>query len=302
MRKRLLTFTTILAVFLATAPNIQADETTEQAKVIFQKGLNEYLVGNFEGALKLYLEALKLARRPSIMLNVAQSYRMLERPQKAIFFYKLYLGEYARTSGGKTSPYKKEIEDYIAGLNAQLQSTKTQKAATAPKPATTQPTAEVKDAKAPPSSQPVTVIPADSSPTPSDVPTADRPPETESAPPTTPTTQAPRRRIWTWVSLGLTVACAGTAVGLWFSSASDENDAAQLKQSDPRWQELNNQIATKDLATNIVGFGLTSAFAITSVVLYFLEGRPGEVPAVTTARSWTLSSVGDAGVSLSLPF
>lgn len=86
------------------------------AKKEFDHAEVQYRLGNFEPALAHYKEALKLARRPSIVFNIAQCYRFLEQPKKAIFFYELYLSEWKRTYPDTPPPNRDEVVQWLAAL------------------------------------------------------------------------------------------------------------------------------------------------------------------------------------------
>ena len=88
-------------------------------------------------------------------------------------------------------------------------------------------------------------------------------------------------RIWTWVAAGTAVAVAGVGMGLWFAGDSDytewqelQLDAATARANEQRLGELEDTIRAKELGAYI-SFGVAGAVAVTSVVLFFLEGRPG---------------------------
>ena len=88
-------------------------------------------------------------------------------------------------------------------------------------------------------------------------------------------------RIWTWIAAGSAVALAGVGMGLWFAGDSDYSewqelqvDAATARANHQRLGELEDSIKAKELGAYIC-FGVAGAVAVTSVVLFFVEGRPG---------------------------
>lgn len=117
-----------------------------------------------------------------------------------------------------------------------------------------------------------------------------------------------RRRVWTWVAGGAAVALLGAGLGLGLSARSDHEEACDLLSGQdqecadrrrlvdpldgPRYGELHDAVKRKELAANLC-FGVAGALAVTSVVLYFLEGRTEARPAQVTLAPGGLSlSVG----------
>ena len=81
----------------ATALAAAAKAKAKQASV-------QYGLGNFSGALALYLEALKVLGHPALIFNVAQCYYALQRWQQAVFHYDHYLAEWSKHHGGQAAP------------------------------------------------------------------------------------------------------------------------------------------------------------------------------------------------------
>ena len=86
MRKMIL-----LAVLMLLPSSAVADD--RKARALFKSGAMEYRLARFDKALGLFQEALKLAYRPRIILNIAQCHRQLRQHRKALFYYRLYLTE-----------------------------------------------------------------------------------------------------------------------------------------------------------------------------------------------------------------
>lgn len=111
----------ILALVLALGPAPRAraqlrSESLSQARIHFDAGETFYRLGEFRKALSEYQAALKLTRRPSIIFNIAQCYRQLGNHRKALFYYRLYLSDWARLRPGKAVKYRKEVDGHIARL------------------------------------------------------------------------------------------------------------------------------------------------------------------------------------------
>jgi|GEM_PF-2652402 hypothetical protein len=109
------------------------------------------------------------------------------------------------------------------------------------------------------------------------------------------------KRLWTWVTLGLAVAVGATAIGLKVSADNRHNTWETLNGGMPdltgadlaQWEEMNANIqgiqSTNDamLRSSLALTVTAGALAITSVVLFFIEGRPS--PAKETASKPSIS-------------
>lgn len=97
-----------------------------------------------------------------------------------------------------------------------------------------------------------------------------------------------RSRVWTWVAAGSAVAALGVAIGLGASSSADYSEFSDLvasgRRDEVRRQELESAIESKALGANVL-FGVAGALALTSVVLYFVEGRAAPRPPAATAAA-----------------
>jgi len=96
-------------------------EVKARVKALFQQGETAYRVGKFADALEHFRAALKLYNRASIVLNVAQCYRQLKQTNQALFFYKLYMTQWARENPDRPSPYTEEVSRHIAALQEQAE-------------------------------------------------------------------------------------------------------------------------------------------------------------------------------------
>jgi tetratricopeptide (TPR) repeat protein len=105
-----------------------------------------------------------------------------------------------------------------------------------------------------------------------------------------------RRRVWTWVTLGLGVAAlaAGTGLGV---AATDSADRAvsRLKSGDLDGYDKHKKAAKLRAGLADGLFALGGAAVITSVILLFLEGRtrkPGERSATLIVPTIAADSIG----------
>ena len=122
----------VMTSTLLSAPTWAQDAAALKGKEHFNRGQELYRLGHFSKALTEYQEALKLVQRPSIILNMAQCYRNLDQPKKALFFYKLYLSEWRRQHPTVAPLYEDEVKTHIKGLTQIIRSRSR-------KPATSQP-------------------------------------------------------------------------------------------------------------------------------------------------------------------
>lgn len=100
---------------LQAQPVPQAQKVT-QAKAHFNSAETKYRLGAFSEALADYKKALSLVRSPGIVFNIAQCHRKLGDPKQGIFYYELYLTDWARANPGKPIPFSGEVATYITEL------------------------------------------------------------------------------------------------------------------------------------------------------------------------------------------
>lgn len=106
-----------LGVVTLGVPRASADSArVRQARELFLQAESAYRLGAYNQALEQFESALELARRPSILLNIAQCHRQLGNADKALRFYGQYLSEWERFRPGIEAPYRREVEGHIARL------------------------------------------------------------------------------------------------------------------------------------------------------------------------------------------
>jgi len=123
-----------------------------------------------------------------------------------------------------------------------------------------------------------------------------------------------RRRIWTWITAGAAVAAAATAVGLGLSARSDREEACGLLHGEndcndrralgnpddfERYESLYDSVTAKSLGMKVTA-SVAAGLAVTSVLLYLLEGRGAEGERSETRLSATPLAGPGWGLSLSL--
>jgi tetratricopeptide (TPR) repeat protein len=88
---RLRHFVTI-ALLLAFASTAHGSENESQARRKIADAQKEYDLGEFGRALELYSEAYRLDPIPAFLFNIGQCHRQLGHWERAVFFYRRYLG------------------------------------------------------------------------------------------------------------------------------------------------------------------------------------------------------------------
>jgi len=112
----------IFALVLLFCAPVEANRAAvRKAKALFKKAELEYRLGNFALALTKYKAALRLTRRPSLIFNIAQCHRYLRQPDRALFFYELYLSDWKRVNPAAPRPPNfDEVREYIANMRKAL--------------------------------------------------------------------------------------------------------------------------------------------------------------------------------------
>ena len=98
----------VLSVLLV-ARVASADGNKESAKELFERATVQFRVGHFDAAAADYARAYELHHDPVLLYNVAQSYRLANNPDKALFFYRSYLSTVPDAAN------REEVEGRIRG-------------------------------------------------------------------------------------------------------------------------------------------------------------------------------------------
>jgi tetratricopeptide repeat protein len=98
------------AGLLPASRSFAAADETSAAREHAQKGKAFMDLGKYNEAAAEYEAAYAEKQDPTLLLNLAQAYRMAGNGNKAIFFYRKYLQHVPK------SPYRADIEDKIATL------------------------------------------------------------------------------------------------------------------------------------------------------------------------------------------
>jgi len=121
------------AVFWASAGSedrawAQTDAQIEAAKEHFQRARRLYDVGRYEEAVEEYQQAYLNVEDPAFLYNIAQAYRLAEKPDQALRFYKNYLRR------APNAPNRADVEQKIADMRVAIE--EQEASATAPPPPT----------------------------------------------------------------------------------------------------------------------------------------------------------------------
>ena len=79
-----------------------------------EQGRRQFGQGQYEGAIASYRKAYELKADPSYLLDIAEAYRALDVPERAVFFYNRYL------SAHPNPPNRFEVEAEVARLKRRL--------------------------------------------------------------------------------------------------------------------------------------------------------------------------------------
>ncbi|HEY6081191.1 MAG TPA: PEGA domain-containing protein [Polyangiaceae bacterium] len=114
----LLTVTVFVLPLPALAQSNSSEAVVEarrgQAKLSFQRGAELYRAGQYEAAVKAFLEADRLAPSPALSFNIARAYERLDDASGALRWYRDYL---RRSPAAKNAP---EVRARVAELAGQL--------------------------------------------------------------------------------------------------------------------------------------------------------------------------------------
>ena len=82
----------------------------ESPRTHHQRGRRQFDERQYEAAIASYRRAYELKADPSYLLDIAEAYRALEMPERALFFYQRYL------SAHPNPPNRPEVEAEVARL------------------------------------------------------------------------------------------------------------------------------------------------------------------------------------------
>jgi len=230
-----------LAAAFVCAPAARADDA-DNAREHYTVGLRAYDAGKYDEAIAEFEAAYRYKDAPGLLYNIAQAYRLSNRPEEALRFYRTYLERKPDAAN------RAEAEAKIERLASILEERKAR-------------TVAVEAASPPPGLSQLAAVPR----TPALVAPALAP--VQNAAPAEAVAARPAARFWTarragWVATGAGVAALALAVyfGLEARGASSqmEGDAAAGRAFDPGVDAKGQKAQTLSrifLASAAVGFG-----------------------------------------------
>lgn len=81
-----------IALVLAAASPAAADDKAK-AKALYQEGLNHYNLAEWQDAIKSWKDSYVLSKKPLLLFNIGQAYRLSGDCKQAMFFYDSYQRE-----------------------------------------------------------------------------------------------------------------------------------------------------------------------------------------------------------------
>jgi tetratricopeptide (TPR) repeat protein len=248
--------TIAIALVLATAPAHAQPSAKQQAKQHFKHGKALQDDGKYDDAAAEYRAAYDLDRRPEMLFNIAQVYRLGNHKQQAIDYYQQYLAAQPDGPGGR------EARQWIAELSRQIEA-----------------------------ERPLPIEPAKPEPPPIVPPSATPPREGPEPHTMVATRSSPQLRIAGIATTGAGAIALGFGVvfGMKARSAADTISQHQGPWTeDERHTFEDGQRANRNM---IVAYVAGSALVATGGVLYYLGTRTHVVP-VTDARTAGLAMWG----------
>jgi tetratricopeptide (TPR) repeat protein len=236
----------------------------EAAKAHFAVAQAYYDEANYADALKEFKEAYRLSKRPALLYNIGACHERLDQLSDAIEAFEQYLREMPTASD------RVQVQTRIKNL------------------------AKRRDERAAAKSEP----PPKSDPPPKSEPPPEPPAKTAPAvPPTTVATTSPapddrpRKRLATWIvgGIGLGLLAGGLVAGV--TAHVQYQDLEKMCQNNVCPADHANDISAgrgAGIAADVL-WPLGAAAVVTSVVLFFVEGKSRRAP---TPAAWTPVGVG----------
>ena len=269
LRGRLLGVALVAALFGASAA--RADDA-DKAREHYSVGLRAYDLGRYDEAIAEFEQAYRYKDAPGLLYNIGQAYRLSNRPEEALRYYRTYLEK--KPDAANAADVQTKIDRLVAILEerkaANPAPTETARPVVAAAPAVT---------SAPPVSHSISTARAPS--------LAPVPASTKAAPAEAVAAKAPGDRYWTarrvgWLATG--IGAAALALAVYFgveargATADMESAAAAGRPFDASVEAKGNRAQTLSrvfLASAVVGFGTGG----------ILLGMSGRTPIDAAARA-----------------
>jgi len=232
------------------APKRSDDPAAVEARRHYEEGTKAFNLGEFPRAIAEFKAAYNAKDDPSLLYNIAQSFRLEGDAAQAVFFYRSFLRNMP------TAPNRREVEGRIHTLEKQLEDQKKEEqkkeaaapVAPVPDPAPVPPVVAPAPV-APPAPEPppatatIPAAPPAPEPVPVEKPLPTAPPPVEAAPAAADLTRAPAepssaaskpfyKKWWFWTAVGV-VAVVGLGAGI--AAARDKPPSTSLGLYDPIW-------------------------------------------------------------------
>jgi len=117
----------------AGAPKHADDPMAAEARRHYEEGTKAFNLGEFPRAITEFKAAYNAKADPSLLYNIAQSYRLQGDAAQAVFFYKSFLRNMP------AAPNRKEVEGRIRTLDKQVEEQRKEPVPLVPPPAVTSP-------------------------------------------------------------------------------------------------------------------------------------------------------------------
>lgn len=123
-----------LAVLFTGVPRASAgpDETTKQARALYDNGVTDYNLGHYEEALVSFEQAYRIRHDPVFLFNIGQCQRQLHKYEDAERSYRAYLRE--TTDLPQTT--RDQVQKLIADMNKAVEDARSKQPPTATQPPT----------------------------------------------------------------------------------------------------------------------------------------------------------------------
>jgi tetratricopeptide (TPR) repeat protein len=158
------------AVLVPLAAQAQPTEAQKrEAKELNEKATRLYEVGKYGEAIEEYQKVYLLVDDPVLLYNIAQSYRLWQKPEDSVRFYRNYLRR------APSAPNRADVEKKIADQERLIEERR--RAPVTPTPPVTTTPVEATPPPPPPVTQPTATIPPPLEPTPAGVPSSEPNPE-----------------------------------------------------------------------------------------------------------------------------
>lgn len=262
---RLAVITVVMTVPLAA--RAQSDAQKKEATEHYEKATRLYDVGKYADAIEEYQKVYLLVDDPNMLYNIGQCYRLADRPEEALRFYRNFLRR------SPNAPRRADVEKKIDDLEKVIEERKraTSPVTPAAPPATVPAPVEAAPAAGPPPPPPPPIQPAPVT-TPANAPAAV---STTVPPPATPAARPSRVPAYALLVAGGVFLATSIAAGA--VAAQKAKDLEQLA-SDHKPFDANIQKVGKSASSAAVVTGLLGVVAggLGGYLLYRSSGSSGE--------------------------